>query len=132
MEIEFQRAGQVGVTRSRRGELALRALGIAGVCAVAVFHILHRQRLFPIFPIAVFDTYGDGRADGLTVAHAGENVRRVFLNALASATTVAELAAMQFALNKVEVHAHACGESGDPGDQSLSVRFTGGDETQHV
>ncbi len=121
------------MTGARSGELALRAFGIASVGAVGVFTSsgCHRQRLLPIFPIAIFDAHGDGRTDCLSVTHAGENVRGVFFDALAAAAAVAELAAMQFALNKFKVHAHARRESGDPGDQSLSVRFTGGNETQH-
>ena len=65
------------------------------------------------------------------MTHTGENIRGVFFDALSPAAAVAELAAMQFALNEVKVYRHACRETGNPGDQSLSVRFTGGNETQH-
>ncbi len=64
VKIEFLRAGQIGVARARRREAALRVF--------RAFAIFDRQRLFPVLPVAIFQAHRDGRADGLAVAHAGE------------------------------------------------------------
>ena len=89
VKIEFLRAGKIGVAGARRGQAALRVLG-----AVAIFD---RQRLLPIFPVAILDAQRDGRADRLAVAHAGEDIRLVLLDSLAAAAAVSQLAAVQFA-----------------------------------
>ena len=90
VKIEFLRAGQIRVAGARRGQVALRVF--------RAFAILDRQRLLPILPVAIFDAQRDGRADRLSVAHAGENVRLIFFDALAPAAPVSQLPAVQFAV----------------------------------
>ena len=97
MKIEFQRAGKIGVAGSRRGQRAAR-------CAVlgAVFD---GHGAFPVGPVAIFDAQGDRRADGLPVADAGQRLDVVFLDFLPAAAPVAQLPAVQFAIDEIEVHA---------------------------
>jgi len=82
-KVVFKGPGQVGVPGPRRLYLFV-FLGIA--CG-------HRQRLLPVLPVLVSQSESDGRADGLAVAYAGENVGGVALDAHASATSVALLTA---------------------------------------
>ena len=124
VEIELLCAGQVGVAGPRRGQPALRVLG--------AFAILDRQRLLPIFPVAVFDAQRDRRADRFPVAHAREEFRLILLDSLASAAAISQLAAVQLAPDEIQVHRHARRQPGNPGDERLPVRLSGGNESQHV
>jgi hypothetical protein len=92
-EVVFERACQVGVAGTRRSNGLM--LG-----RIARFN---GQLLFPVLPVAIDDLDGDGRTDGLAVAHAGKNVRLVGFNLHAAAAAVALLAAPQLAVDEVQI-----------------------------
>ena len=96
----FARRGPLeNVTRLR--EVVLKSagqVGVPGPWRLYLFVFLgitrgHRQRLLPVLPVFVGQSERDGRADGLAVAHAGEDVGGIALNAHASAASIALLAA---------------------------------------
>ena len=93
--------------------------------------ILHRKRFGPVFPIVIADDDGDGRADGLRVADAGDNFGAVGLDLHAPAAAVALLAAPEFAIDGVERDGNAGRKPGERGDQALAVRLPGCFETKH-
>jgi hypothetical protein len=66
----------------------------------SAFRVFHREGLLPIFPIAILDAQGDGRANRLPVPHARENFGLVFLHALTSAATVTQLSPVEFTLDE--------------------------------
>jgi hypothetical protein len=94
--------------------------------------IFNGESFFPIGPVAVFDPKRHGSTDGLAVAHSGEDIGAVFFDFLPAAATVAELAAMELVIDEIEVHRKRCGQAGNKGEQSLSMRFTGCVEAQHA
>ena len=58
-QVVFESAGQIGVPGTRRGHsLILRRIARC-----------HRQRLFPVLPVTIFDAYRNGRANGLAMAY---------------------------------------------------------------
>jgi hypothetical protein len=63
--------------------------------------------------------------------HAREDIGAIFLNFLAPAASVAELAAMQFVIDDRDVDGQTGGQAGDKRQQRLSVRFTRSVKTQH-
>ena len=74
--------------RPRRRQLALRVL--------RAFAVFHRQRFFPILPVAILDPHRDRRPDRLAMPHAGQNVRRILLYTLARSAPVAQLPPVHF------------------------------------
>ena len=56
----------------------------------------------------------------------------IFLDPLSSAAPVSQLAAVQFAVDEFQIDGQAGRQPGNPGDQRLAVRFSGGNELQHV
>ncbi len=123
VKIKFLRAGEVGVARARGRKLLI----VAG----EVWRVLDGKGFLPIGPVAVFDAQRDGRADGFAVAHAGKDFGAVFLDFLAAAAAVAELAAVQFVIDEVEVHGQGRRQAGKEGEERLSVGFTGSVEAKH-
>jgi hypothetical protein len=105
MKIEFLRTRKIGVAGARSDEFfgGGIVLGIVG----------DGENFFPVGPIAIFDAQGDGRADGLAVADSGENVSAVFFNFLATTASVAELAAVQLAIDEFEVDGEASRQAGE-------------------
>src|SRR5665213_1780262 len=91
-----------------------------------------RQFLFPVFPVAIDDLNGNGRADGFAVPHAGEDVDLVGFNLHASAAAIALLAAPEFAVHKIKVYGDASRQSGNERNQCLAVGFAGCGETDHI
>src|SRR2546430_1931893 len=83
VKIEFLRAGEVRVPGPRGDEL----LVIRGI-----WRAFDRQNLLPVCPVAVFDAQGNRCTDGLAVPDAGKKVSAVFLDFLATAAPVAQLA----------------------------------------
>src|ERR1700704_4887838 len=100
-------------SRSRQGPAGIFRAG----------HIFHGKRLIPVGPIAVLEPQGDGSADGVPVTDAGQRLYIVFFDFLASATSVAQLPATQFSLDKLEVNGHTRRQTADPGNQRLPVRL---------
>ncbi len=94
--------------------------------------VFYGEILLPVGPIAIFDTHGDGCADGLSVMDASENIGAIFFDFLAAAAAVAELAAVQLVIDEGDVDGQTRGQAGDEGQQGLSVRFTGGVKAQHL
>src|SRR6266446_1312591 len=123
VEVKFLRTGEVRVAGAWCDEFLVLASQIRGV--------FHGQRFLPIGPVAIFDAQRHGSADGLAVAYAGEDVGAVFFDFLATAAAVAELAAMEFVVDEVQVDGKRRGQARDKGQQRLSVRFTGSVEAQH-
>ncbi len=102
-EVVFESAGKVGVARPRRSD-GLVLGRVAG---------FDRELFFPVLPVAVDDLDGDGRADGLAVAHAAEHVGLVGFNLHAAAAAIALLAAPKFAVDEIQIDGHAGREPGD-------------------
>ena len=124
VKIEFLRSGQVRVAGPRRRQPPLGVVRALGV--------LHRQRFFPVFPVAIFDAQRDRRADGFPVAHAGEKVGLILFDALAPAAPVSQLPAVQLAPDEFQIHGNSRGQPGNPGDQRLPVRLSSSDKSQHA
>ncbi len=69
----------------------------------------HGKDLFPVLPVLVGQGHGDGRADGVAMADAGENVGGVALDAHAAAATVALLATPELVVEEGLVYGDARG-----------------------
>ena len=90
---------EVGV--SRPGALyGFVLFGVAG---------LDGQNLFPVLPVVVGEGHGDGRADGVAVADAGEDVGGVLFDAHAATAAVALLAAPELVVEEGLVNGDARG-----------------------
>ncbi len=120
-EVVFQGSGEIGVAGAGRGD----AFVFGGVA------LRDGKRFLPVFPVAIFELNGDGRADGLALADAGENVGGVALDFHAAAAAVALLAAPEFAVEKGLIDFQSGGHTGQKGDQGFAVRFSGGEIAQH-
>lgn len=66
------------------------------------------------------------------MAHASEDIGLIFFDALATAAAKSQLAAVEFARDEFHVHRNACRQSGNPSDERLPVRLSGGNKSQHV
>ncbi len=93
-EIVLQSSGKIGMARSRRRH-ALVFLRITR---------LHRQRLFPILPVAILEHHRDRRADRLAVMHPRQKVRPVGFDLHAPPAAKALLPAPEFAVHKCLIH----------------------------
>src|SRR5258708_39289130 len=82
--------------------------------------------------MAIFDSQRDRRADGLSVAHSGENVRAVLFDFLPPAASVAQLTAMQFVIDELQINGQSRGQAGQKRQQRLSMRFSRSVELQHL
>ena len=120
-EVVLQGSGEVGVAGAGRGD-AFVFRGIA---------LADGQGFLPVFPVAVFELDGDGRADGHSLAHAGKNVGGVALDLHAAAAAVALLAAPEFAVDESLVDFQSGGHAGKKGDQSFAVGLSRGEVAQH-
>ena len=124
VEIVLDGAGQVGVAGTRARDRLVLVLGAVD--------ILHRQRFGPVLPVLVADDDGDGRADGLGVAHAGDNFGAVGFDLHAPAAAVALLAAPQLAIDGVERDRDAGGQPRQGRHQALAMRFSGCFKAEHL
>src|SRR5579884_1481712 len=83
----FERAGKIGMTRAHAcHRLDRRRLGWKWVGGHA---------LAPVDPVAILDPQRNGRAQGVAVTHAGEDLDGVLLDLHAPAATIAALAPSQ-------------------------------------
>ena len=114
-KVELEGAGQVGVAGTRRGDRLVLG-GIAG---------LDGQLLFPVLPVAVGNLDGNGRADGLAVAYAAEDVGLVGFDLHPPAAAIALLAPPQLAVDEIEIDGHVGGQPGEESDEGFSVGFAG-------
>ena len=114
LEVVLEGTGEIGVAGPRRGDGLV--LG-----RIAFFD---RQNLGPVLPVVVGQRHGDGRADGLAVANAAEDVRRVALDAHTAAAAIALLAAPQLAVHKLKIDGNACRHSADHGHETLAVALS--------
>ena len=64
--------------------------------------------------------------------HAGDEVRGVAFDLHAPAAAVAPLAALQFTIHIVKIHAQARGQPLKDCNQALTVRLAGSLETKHI
>ena len=124
VEIVLDGAGEVGMAGTRAGDRLLLIL--------SAFGIFHRKRLGPVLPVPVANEDGDGRADGVRMAHAGDDLGAVGLDLHAPAAAVALLAAPELAVDGVEGHWYAGGESGQRGHKAFAVGLAGGFKSQHA
>ena len=93
---------------------------------------LDSQNLLPILPVTVFNTQRDRRADGLSVANACEDFGAVFLYLLPPAPAIAQLTAMQIAVDEFDIDWQSCRQARQERQQRLSVRFSRGVEMKHL
>src|SRR5579864_833890 len=112
---------------TRRSQVTLRVF----TTTRSAVGILDGQGLLPIFPITVLDAYGNGRADRFSMAHAGQEFSLILFDFLPSAAPVSELPPVHLAIDEFQIDRNARGQSGDPGNQRLPVRFAGREESQH-
>ena len=120
-KVVFQGSGEVGVAGAGRGDAF-----VFGGIAVA-----DGQGFLPVFPVAIFELDGDGRADGHALAHAGKNVGGIALDLHAAAAAVALLATPEFAVEEGLVDFQSGGHAGKESDQSFAVRFSRSEVAQH-
>ena len=92
----------------------------------------HRQRFFPILPVAIFEHHCDRRADRLAMMHAGKKVRAVGFDLHASAASKALLTPPKFAIHECLIDRQSGGQPGKKRNQRLAVRFSGGKVAQHL
>jgi hypothetical protein len=123
MEVEFHRASQVCMAWTRGSQ------GAASI--VLVRNVLNRKSFLPIGPIPVFDAQSDRRADGLPMANPGKGLDAILFDLLSAASPVAELPAMQLALNEFKINGHTRRHAADPRNQRLTVRLTRSDKAKH-
>ena len=88
--------------------------------------------LGPVLPVVVGDSHRDGRADGLAVADAGEDVGGIALDAHAAAATVALLATPEFAADELLIDRNSGRKTADQGDETLAVALTCCGKSKHV
>jgi hypothetical protein len=93
-EVVLQSSGEIGVAGAWRGD----ALVLGGIS------LADGERFLPVFPVAIFEQDGDGRADSQSMANAGENVGGVALDLHASAAAVALLAAPEITVEESLVY----------------------------
>src|SRR3984893_201236 len=103
--------------------------GSAFVCCGIAF--ANGERFLPILPIFVFQLYSGGSADRHALTDAGKDMSGVSLDLHAAAAAIALLAAPQFAVDERLIDFQSGGQAGKEGDQSLAVRFSGSEITQH-
>ena len=75
----------------------------------------------PVFPIAIFDLNGNRRANGLAMAHPGEQVGPVLLNVHAAAPAEALLPPPKLPVDEVHIDVQARRQSRNKGDKALAV-----------
>ena len=92
----------------------------------------HRQRLFPILPVAILEHHRDRRADRFAVMYAREKMRTIGFNLHAPAASKALLAAPEFAVHKCLIDHEPGGQPGKKRHQGLAVGFSGCEVAQHV
>ena len=91
---------------------------------------LVRHDVFPVGPVAVGDEHGDGGAERLAGADAGEPLDVVALDLHPRAAAVALHPAGEVAIDPLGGDRQPGGQALDEGDERLAVRFAGGGETQ--
>ena len=91
--VVLEDAGEVGMARTRPGDGDLR-VAILGT---------RRHLLGPVLPVAVLDDERDRRAQRLSEAHTGPQLRRVLLDFHAAAAPVAHHAAPHVDVHRVDV-----------------------------
>ena len=115
------RADQVRVARTRAGEAGVRVLGALDA---------HQLRVLRL-ELHVRDRDGDRRAQALPVAHPGQDLEPVGLEALPPSAAVAVTPPRQLPCDLLRNDAHAGRESLDDGDQRLPVGLAGSEHPQH-
>ncbi len=82
------------------------------------------QDLGPVLPVVVGYGHRNGRADGLAVAYAGEDVGMVALDTHATAATVALLATPKLAADELKIDWNSGRKTADQGDEGFAVALT--------
>ena len=124
--IVLERAGEIGVTRTRPHHRRAIGAGRAGRRLRLDVH-----RVLPVLPILVANEQRDRRAGGLAAAHARQELRAIGFDRHAPAAAVAALAAAQLERDGIEIDRQSGGQPFEDRDETLSVRFTGRQKTQH-
>ena len=89
------------------------------------------EGFLPILPIFILQLDGDGRTDRHALTDAGKDMCGVALDLHAAAAAIALLAAPEFAVDERLIDFQSRRQAGKEGDQSLAVRFSGSEITQH-
>src|SRR6187402_32395 len=120
-KVVLQCARQIGVAGAGRGHCLV-------LLRIAAFD---GKDLFPVLPVAIGYLHGDGRTDGLAMAHAGADMRCVALNPHTSAATVALLATPELVREELLVNGNTCGETAEEGNERLSVALASCRKSKH-
>ena len=115
----FENAADGAEVLHGAGEIA-----VAGARAGEIFEAFE-------FVVAVNDFERDRAAKRDAVPDAGADVDRVGFNALATAATVAALAAAEFDVDRFFVDRHAGGKAVEERDERFAVRFASGPVAEH-
>ena len=123
MKVILQGASEVGVagTGARDGfSLVLAAIDV-----------LDRERVSPVFPIAIADEHCDRGSDGLGMADARDDLDLIGFDFHASTAAVALLAAPEFAIHFLDGDGDPGGEPGERGHQTFTMGFACGFKPEH-
>lgn len=82
-----------------------------------------RHAVSPVGEIVIDDLQGNGRAKRLGKAHAGEYLRGVMLDLLATTATIAALATCKIAIDRIDVDGNARRHAGDDRHERWSMRL---------
>ena len=119
-------AGEVGVSGARPGDD--RAIDAGRVGGRRRFD---RHGALPVLPVLVGNEQRDRRAGRHAVADAAQDLGAVGLDRHAAAAAVAELPPAQLRGDGREVEGQAGRNALEDRDERLSVRFAGGQKSQH-
>ncbi len=116
VEIVFEDAGQIGVTRTRAHHRGTIGAGRPGRRLRLDVH-----RVLPVLPILVANEQRHRRARGLAAAHAGQKLGAIGFDRHAAAASIAALAPAQLERDGIEIDRQAGGQPLEDRDETLSV-----------
>jgi hypothetical protein len=122
--IVLEQAGQVGMARAGTGYPAAAQL-TWWIGAFVGHHV------FPIGPIAIGNEHGQGRAECLAGAEAGQPLDAVTLDLHAGPAAIALHPAGELAVHPFRRDRKTSRQSLDDGDKGLAMRFACGGEAEH-
>ena len=121
-EIVLQSPRKIGMARAGRRH-ALVFLRIAR---------LHRQRFFPILPVAILQHHRDRRTDCLAMTHPRKKARPVGFDLHAPAASKALLATPEFAIHKLLINRQSGRQPRKKRNERLAVGLSGSEVAQHA
>ena len=121
-QVVFDGSGEIGVAGAgARNGLVLRR--VAG---------FDRHGFGPVLPIGVGDDHGDGGADGVALAHSGDNGDAIRLDLHASAAAVTLLPPPEFMIDRIQRDGYAGRESCEGRHEALAVGLPSRFKAKHV